>query len=180
MSERRIGDYFAKLPKTSTSSSIRSKGKSSAKQRQNYSLASTSTSPDTVRLCSSTSSDPARVCASTSSDPARVYASTSSNPAPRLLPTMPVLAHQLRLSLPVLEHCHRLGLGVSHTKITSAPQRNRRKSDYEAVVRRRRFLASWTEEFLWLYRDERTDKMFCSWCSCHGTPHPFADKNSRL
>ena len=33
--------------------------------------------------------------------------------------------------------------GVSHTKITSAPHRKRRKSDYEAVVRKRRFSASW-------------------------------------
>ena len=35
-------------------------------------------------------------------------------------------------------------------------------------------------EFPWLNKDERADKMVCSWCSCLGTPLPFADKNSPL
>ena len=46
-------------------------------------------------------------------------------------------------------------------------------------MRKRRFLASWTEEFPWLQRRAGRQDV-CSWCSCHGTPLPFADKNSPL
>ncbi len=129
---------------------------------------------DFVRPCPCICLDVVRPCpcASTSIDPAYADASTSSHAARLCASTPPVAARPC--ALPSTRP------GVSPTKITSVPQRKRRKSDYEAIARNQRLLTSWTEKFPWLYKDERVDKLFCSWCLCHGTPHTFADEKSPL
>ena len=66
----------------------------------------------------------------------------------------------------------------------ACPQRSANESQKttrnRATKRKQRFLQSWTDEFPWLYKDEKADKMLYAWCTSDGTPHQLADKKSSL
>ena len=136
LSQWRIGDYIAKLPKTSTGSSTQvyiAKGNLVQSRGQNVHWLQYQHCPTRSifarRLRLTLLVLMPRHCP-TLSIPASRLRSTLSIPAPRL-PTLPILEHQLHLSLPVLAHCHQLGLGSA---IPRSPPRTK-ENDKSVTMR---------------------------------------------